>query len=121
MKISLPIPPSVNHCYIRRNGRQQLSDQAYAWQDAARYIARQESKKCGWTIPDDGDKVVIELFVYWPNGRRRDMHNLHKLTADALEGAVYSDDRYALLRDMDYTIDRTNPRLELTIYRLGGQ
>lgn len=114
MNLTLPLPPSVNHCYVNRGGRRMLSDAAYAWQDAARLIARRECSKQHWRLTDN-KKVVVELWAYWPDKRRRDMNNLHKLTADALEGAIYVDDRWALMRDMDFAVDPKNPRLELRV------
>ena len=44
------------------------------------------------------------------------MSNTHKLLCDALEGVVYIDDKMVLARDMDFDIDRANPRLEVCLY-----
>ena len=56
------------------------------------------------------------VLAFWPDGRRRDMNNTHKLLCDALEGAVYLDDKMVLVRDMDFSVDRKRPRLEVCVY-----
>lgn len=58
-------------------------------------------------------KTIVELRVWWPDKRKRDVHNLHKMLADCLEGFVTPDDKYMLIRDMDYAYDRQNPRVEV--------
>jgi len=125
--VVLRLPPSVNHSYRRvwrgRPGSvggymaQQLTPEAEAWLDECRLRAGMAARASGWRAPGPGTKVVVELFAYWPDARRRDVHNLHKLVADGLEGVVYTDDRWALLRDMDFAIDRSRPRLEVRWYR----
>lgn len=120
-RATLPIPPSVNHCYVRRRVRGRLmnvlSKQASDWIENARASCSESADAIGWTQKND-TKMVVELRVYWPDRRRRDMHNLHKLLADALEGFVGSDDRWFLMRDMDFSVNRDNPRVEVTAYEL---
>jgi crossover junction endodeoxyribonuclease RusA len=48
----------------------------------------------------------------------RDTHNGLKLLLDALEKAVYDNDRYALPRIQDWDIDKTDPRVEVEIWRV---
>lgn len=123
---TVPLPPSANHSYRRawigkgekKRLAQVLTDKAKAWMEECALRARLTCRKALWSMTEPGVKVVVELRVFWPDDRTHDMNNLHKLTADALEGVVYANDRYALLRDMDFEIDRANPRLELTWYPL---
>lgn len=125
VRVTSTIPPSVNHAYRRvwmgrgekRYLADKLTDEAEGWMEETAWKAVQAARRGGWRCTT-GEKVVVELRVFWPDARRRDIHNLHKLVADSLEGVVYTDDRYALLRDMDFGIDRARPRLELTWYRL---
>lgn len=86
------------------------------WCAAARDIAFTEALRTGWTCPQ-AEKVVVELTVYWPDRRRRDTHNLHKLLCDAIEGVAVDDDRWALVRDVDFDVDRDDPRVEVTVRR----
>lgn len=80
--------------------------------DIANALAHRE----GWRIPEPEEKIVLEVVAFWPDGRRRDMNNTHKLLCDALEGAVYLDDKMVLVRDMDFFVDRKRPRLEVCVY-----
>lgn len=120
----LTLPKSCNHAYKNITKRlpsgksytsKMLTDKSQSWQDVSRLVATCESRKQGWKIPNTDTKVVVELWAYWPDAVKRDMNNLHKLTADALEGAIYANDRYALIRDIDFSIDRKNPRLEVRV------
>ena len=121
LSFSLDIPPSVNHCYApnyRYNQRDRvLTPQARSWKEYARFSALAEARRQGWQTPEAGVKVVVELVAYWPNRRTRDMHNAHKLLMDALEDAgIYKNDKFALARDMDFSVDRNQPRLEVFVY-----
>lgn len=118
MIIELELPPSINHCYFTTNkGQRLLTKEAKNWIDYAGYIALQGMNKQGWNYTTC-EKIIMNLWVFWPDNRRRDMHNLHKLIADAFEKILYDDDRYLLMRDMDFIIDKDNPRIiiELEVY-----
>ena len=129
-RATLPIPPSSNHMYVRRyksyfkNGKKRkrlmnvLSDRAQEWMSKAGDEAYTAMQECGWSCRKPKQKVVVELRVCWPDKRKRDVHNLHKLLADVLEGKVYDNDQYALLRDMDFDYDKENARVEVTAYDL---
>jgi crossover junction endodeoxyribonuclease RusA len=131
-EVTLDIPVSQNHCYMRRykgyvkNGRKKrramnvLTPKAAAWMEKAKDECVAAMKECRWT-PIIDQKVVVEMVVYWPDRRRRDAHNLSKLLCDCLEGCVANDDRYFLLRVMDYGYDKGNPRVEVRAYRHGEE
>ena len=93
LNLILTIPPSVNHCYKNFNvmGRRNrvLTPLARAWKEEAYYIANALAHREGWRVPKPEEKIVLEVVAFWPDGRRRDMNNTHKLLCDALEGAVY--------------------------------
>ena len=120
LNLILTIPPSVNHCYKnftcmgRRN--RVLTPLARAWKEEAYYIANALAHREGWRVPEPEEKIVLEVVAFWPDGRRRDMNNTHKLLCDALEDAVYLDDKMVLVRDMDFSVDRKRPRLEVCVY-----
>lgn len=124
MKVTLPIPPSVNHCYVRRRVRGRvmnvLSKKADQWMRQARDICVTAMKEQGWECRD-GEKVIVNMWVYWPDRRRRDAHNLWKLICDALEGSVCVDDRWMLTRIIDFNVDRENPRVEIEAERYEPQ
>ena len=127
-KATFDLPPSSNHMYVRRykcyykNGKRRkrlmnvLSDRAQAWMEKSGDEALVAMKECGWTSRPKKQKVVVELNVWWPDRRKRDVHNLHKLLADCLEGRVCDDDQWMLIRDMDFDYDKGNPRVEVLAY-----
>ncbi len=129
-KAVLPLPPSSNHMYVRRyksyfkNGKKKkrlmnvLSDRAQRWMEDAGDRALEAMKECGWESAPKGEKVVVELRVWWPDKRKRDVHNLHKLIADCLEGKVCDDDQWMLIRDVDFGYDHSDPRVEVTAFLL---
>ena len=103
-----------------KNNNFSLTDVAKRWKIEAGYKAKREVKNQNWNDSSDDQKIVIEIYAYWPNKKRRDMSNMHKILPDALEGIVYEDDRYTLVRDMDFCIDKNNPRIEVFIYMHEG-
>jgi len=113
----LPLPPSINHmyanAYIKGRSIKVYTQQANAWRQQALYILRPRIKR---TIDE---KVIIELYYYFPDARRRDTHNTLKILCDVLEEAgLVTDDRYLLPRVMNYEIDRQNPRIEIIVKEL---
>lgn len=111
--------PSVNHIYVRmRNGRQRLSEPAQNLMDRWAALAKMWVKDNNWEIADE--KVVIEMTAHFPNdNRKRDTHNAFKLMLDALEDIIYTNDRYALPRTMDFkkVKEGEQPYFELNIYK----
>lgn len=69
----------------------------------------------GWQFIK-GQKVVMEILAFYPDARKRDMSNMHKLLPDSLEGILFDDDRWLLIRDIDFSVDRQNPRVEVKLY-----
>lgn len=125
LKIVVPVPPSVNACYQNckaagRRGRV-LTEAARNWKLLAGYAAKAAARSAGWEIAPKGIKVVLEIYAFWPDGRRHDMNNSHKLLCDAWEGILYEDDCSVLTRDMDFSIDRKRPRLECVVYLKGQE
>lgn len=66
--------------------------------------------------PDADQPFRVEVAVYLPDRRRRDLDGLAKLPLDALEGWVYEDDYQVKdLRLYVAGLDRDEPRLELVV------
>ena len=107
--------PSVNHMYTNTTGKRTmkvLKPQARAWFEEASLRVGQWRKKNKWSTAKG--KVIVRLWYYFPDNRRRDTHNTLKALLDALEdGMIYEDDKLALPQIMDYEIDRENPRIEI--------
>lgn len=120
LKLILTIPPSVNHCYknfnVMGHRNRVLTPLARAWKEEAYYIANALAHREHLALPAADKKIILEVVAFWPDARRRDMNNTHKLLCDALEGALYLDDKMVLVRDMDFSIDKKRPRLEVCVY-----
>lgn len=119
LKIVLPIPPSINAAYVNNRGAgkgRMLSKAAENWKFMAGIVAKQKAHKEGFTMAKPEEKIVLELNAFWPDRRRRDMNNLHKLLCDAFECILYPDDKMVLVRDIDFAIDKKAPRVECEIY-----
>lgn len=117
MRLTLPVVPSVNHCY--RNvaiNRRIMTPTAKAWVQEVQLKAKLAAREQGWRFSSN-EKLVMELTTYWPDRRKRDTHNQHKLLCDALEGVLYKDDRWVLIRDIDFRLDRGKPRVEVVLRR----
>ena len=93
-----------------------LTTEASNWKLTAAWTAKAEINAQGWEMPGADEKIVLELYAYWPDYRRRDMNNCHKLLCDALESWLYLDDKMVLVRDMDFNIDQKKPRIEVYVY-----
>lgn len=118
LRLTLPVVPSVNHCYRNVSIHRRILTKAGAsWQQQAQAIATNEARKQHWQYSVN-EKLVMELKAYWPDRRRRDMSNMHKLLPDTLEKVLYDDDKWLLIRDIDFEVDRQNPRVEIVLYRL---
>lgn len=110
--------PSVNHmynnAYIKGRRMRVLNDDAKAWFEDTTYRAIQWRTSNKW--PTANGKVIVRLWFYFPDKRRRDTHNALKALLDALEDArIYEDDKLALPQIMDYQVDRQNPRIEIEL------
>lgn len=112
------VPPSVNHAYTRfvdRRGHvhRRLTPEAQKWIEDAHLVAKTACKAAGWQPVEQ--KVVVRIWIRWPNARRHDPDNTFKLLLDSLSNVVYTDDKWALPRVMDWTVDRTNPGIHVEI------
>lgn len=113
--------PSVNHMYKNAvQGKRRMrvmTDVAQAWYDETFLRANHWRLRNKWSTASD--KVIVRLWFFFPDKRRRDTHNALKALLDALEDAkIYEDDKNALPRIMDWEIDRENPRIEIEFERV---
>ena len=107
---------SVNHLWITtRNGQKILTKKAKDWVAEAQEITTREVECQHW-VPTASQKVVAEIWTYWKDLRRHDVHNGCKITFDAIEKLVYDDDKWVLPRYIDFEVDRENPRIEILLY-----
>ena len=87
VELELPFPPSLNHYYRHVGPRVLISRDGRKYREKVTAIARRTGHatfKC---------PVQVELDLYPPDNRRRDIDNSQKSLLDALTGAgVYEDD-----------------------------
>lgn len=73
-------------------------------------------KSQNYKLEEEGVWLVCELTYYFPDKRRRDCHNMHKIVMDALEHVAFKEDRWVLVRDMHVSLDKELPRIEVKLY-----
>jgi len=87
IELELPFPPSVNHYYRRVGARTLIS------REGRRFRAGVLAHLAATGIAKLGGPLRVEIEVYPPDRRRRDIDNLQKGLLDALQhGGLYEDD-----------------------------
>lgn len=119
--ITLPLPPSINHCYRRhtlKTGQRinVLTREAEMWRtQAAIQVAAWARDEATPPDPLTADQWVIGMRVFWPDKRRRDADNLMKLILDAVKEGTGVDDSRMLPQVWRVAVDRERPRVEVDI------
>ena len=116
LRLVIPPAPSVNAMYFTTKfGKRVRTKKAKEWFAEAEAITQEAIKAQGWK-KTTRQKVVVDVLTVWGDNRRRDTNNLSKSLADMLEHAgVYDDDMYALIRFIDFGVDKDNPRVEIVV------
>lgn len=109
MKLTLPLPPSLNNAYRNLKGKGRVLTRE----------SREYKQRCAMLATGQGARVldgdvVIAGTIYLPS-RRRDLSNCIKLLEDALKGVCYHDDRQVSRLDLRRRYDKGNPRVEITV------
>lgn len=66
-------------------------------------------------------RLAVHLAFYFPDRRKRDQTNYTKQIHDCMSGIVYEDDRQIDDARQTKALDRSNPRVVITITPLGQQ
>lgn len=121
MHLELSIPPSVNHLYVHfvnKKGRPciALSTAGKKWFAAERWVVKDVINRARWKVAEE--KVVLDLWVWWPDARTHDCDNLLKALQDMLkQSGVVTNDSLFLPRWQDFDIDRHHPRVEVRVWK----
>lgn len=124
LKLTLPLPPSVNSYQryrVKRVGKR-LRVEAYPsketedfYESSVPYV-REEMKKQQWKQPLKGKYVVVECIFYLTK-KGADADNFFKCSLDCLEKAgVVINDSFFIPQTIDVLIDKDDPRIELEVY-----
>lgn len=111
-KIGLAVP-TWNHTYYYFRGVPNLTASARKYKEEIEEMTRSWCFRNHFKKIED-KKVIVNIWLYYPDKRKRDAHNMLKILMDALEGHVFEDDKWALVRIQDWQVDRENPRFELS-------
>ena len=107
LQFNLPYPPSVNHYYIRGSNRTVLSASARNYRELIYYTLRQcigqEGKWDGEAMNGD---LMVEIIMYPPDKRKRDIDNIKKALFDALQYAGLYKDDYQICDDHTLRINK---------------
>lgn len=126
LKLTSPIPPSVNHYLgyraIIKNGKaigmSYCTNEAKKYKEEfAQYVAS-EVKRQNWTLePNAYQHFYIDAIFYFPS-TDRDCNNCWKCLLDALTDTqlIWLDDNVTCERVQAIYYDSVNPRVELEIY-----
>lgn len=118
MRISLPLPPSINHQYATVGDRRVLS------RDAARFkrLVRQAVSRLGETELGEAERARLRdgflglyLDFYFATPLKRDLDGGLKITQDALCEALGLDDRKVVDIHLVKRIDPLRPRVEVEL------
>jgi Holliday junction resolvase RusA-like endonuclease len=115
LKISLPMPPSVNSIWKRGRNGQYLSKEAVAWYQEA--VPKTNVEKNHQGMQNLQGKVVVEYSLYYKDKRKQDADNRFKLLGDLLQKCgVVQNDSQILPRCIDFQVRPSNPGVDLRVY-----
>ena len=126
LKLTSPIPPSVNHYMgyraIMRGGKPLAvpykTSEATAFQKEFSKIVQDEVAKQEWDVPTDTKRhFYVDAVFYFPR-TRMDCNNYWKVLLDTITDTklIWADDNVVCERAQAIYYDAQNPRIELTIH-----
>lgn len=126
LKLTLPLPTSINDLYINQygwnpktrsripTGKRIMSKEGEQVKEAIQKAAREQLATQEWEYDYTYENYLYMDAVIYFNRQGRDDSNIFKLNNDALEKIVYDNDSRLLCRTQKIYYDKVNPRLELT-------
>ena len=112
LSFTLGFPPSLNSYYKKYNNRIIISKAGKDYQEQVKLIAMGRPMSF-----DTKDRLRMDMLVYPPDLRHRDLDNLLKCTADSLQnaGVFPNDSQLDCLHVVRCKKDKHNPRVEVTL------
>ena len=116
LKMSLPLPPSVNAMYVNtRGGGRKLSKHANEYVRQSRALINLAIEEQYWLKQARATWLYADMVFFMPDRKVRDSHNMLKLLMDVMEGIVYENDCFVMPRIQSVEYDKSNPRVEVLI------
>jgi crossover junction endodeoxyribonuclease RusA len=116
LRLSLPLPPSVNHMYFNTyKGGKKLTKDAENYVRVSRALINLAIEEQHWIKQTKSTWFYVDLVFFMPDRRIRDSHNMLKLLLDVMQGIVFDNDYYALPRIQAVEYDTEKPRVEACI------
>ncbi len=119
LRLTLPLPPSVNSQYVTVGRRRVLSRDAKAFRRSVAAIVRDSFSR--GMLRDDrvaslrDQPVVCDLTFFFETPYRRDLDGGLKIALDALFEALGLDDRYIVSITLTKQIAPLDPRVEVEV------
>ena len=115
MKLTLPYPPTINHYWGQRGRRKFLTQRAKDYREA---VAVQVAEmKCHY----GEQRLSIDIDLWMPDRRKRDIDNVQKPLIDALmhAGAFHDDEQIDRLLTQRNGVEKGG-RCEVTLMAIDG-
>lgn len=111
LQFNLPYPPTINNYYKKWNNRIVISPKGKAYRELLRStlwgrlgnVDSVAKKPVGLTFLGD---VMVEIVIYPPDKRKRDMDNIKKALFDSLQHAGLFKDDYQICDDHTIRINK---------------
>lgn len=113
---TIPLAVSVNHLYVFMKGKRFMTKKGQEYMKQVWKTVEEDVKSQKYLMEQEGVWLIAELIFYFPDLRRRDASNMHKLVLDSLEHICFIDDRWVLVHDKHVGLDKDNPRIEVRLY-----
>src|SRR5687768_4611145 len=116
LRVTLPLPPSVNNQYVTVGKRRVLSKEAKAFhRDVAALfgdLSRRGDIDDAWLATLRGKPFACDLVFWFETPFKRDLDGGLKITLDAVCTQLALDDRYVVSLTLEKRLDPLHPRLE---------
>lgn len=124
LRVTLPLPPSINNQYVTAGRRRVLSKGAKAFHRDAGAVLRgmlqQGSISDEWLASVREQPLACDLVFYFETPFKRDLDGGLKISLDAVCEILGLDDRYIVSLTLEKRIDPLRPRLELELGPAAG-
>jgi crossover junction endodeoxyribonuclease RusA len=93
LHLTLPWPPSVNHCYAQVGNRRYLTPEAKRYKKDVSWLIKCQARSQSFDKFSQNQKLQAFIQAYPPDCRKRDEDNIKKILYDTLtlSGIIHDD------------------------------